>query len=148
MSKRSERLQIVIDLYRRQEQEALQFLGRTQQKLSEQQIQFEQLQKYRLENQAGLAQQQAAGLTIMQFQELRAFADKLDKAIAGQHSILLNYEQDLQRARKNWEESHHRTQNMEKINAQAKTEELKAEHRREQIEMDARATRTQRKDGI
>jgi flagellar biosynthesis chaperone FliJ len=37
---------------------------------------------------------------------------------------------------------------MEKINAQAKTEELKAEHRREQIEMDARATRTQRKDGI
>ncbi|WP_347987193.1 flagellar export protein FliJ [Methylomonas sp. AM2-LC] len=148
MSKRSERLKVIIDLYSRQEHDALQFLGRTQQKLTEQQTQLEQLQKYRLENRAGLAQQQAAGLTIMQFQELRAFADKLDKAIAGQQTLLANYEQDLHRARKNWEESHHRTQSMEKISAQAKAEELKAENRREQIEMDARATRTQRKDGI
>ncbi|MGD0959224.1 MAG: flagellar export protein FliJ [Methylomonas sp.] len=148
MSKKIERFKTVIELYARQEQEALQFLGAIQRKLTEQQSQLEQLEIYQLTSQANFAEQHATAISIMRFMELRAFADKLDKAIAGQKTLVAGHEQELSRARRNWEESHQRLENMKKINEIAKSEAVKAENRREQIEHDARAARSQRADGI
>ena len=148
MIKKSERLKLIIDLYARQEQEALQLLGRSQQKLLAQQSQLEQLQNYQIEHQTGFSMQQSKGLSMMQFMEMRAFADKLDKAIAGQKTVLAGFEQDFLRAQKNWEESHNRTKNMQKIRDSAKQDELNIEKKHEQTELDARAVRSQRKNGI
>ncbi len=146
MKKKSERLKMITDLHARQEQEALQALGRSQQKLLELQTQLQQLQKYRLDHKAKVEKQTTA-MSINQFLEFRAFADKLDKAITGQQLAVNIQEQDLQKVRKNWEEKHQRTKSLQKISDLALVEELKAEFKQEQLEQDARAARSG-KNGI
>jgi flagellar FliJ protein len=96
----------------------------------------------------GFTQQQSNGLSMLQFLEMKAFAEKLEKAIAGQKTVLAGFEQDFQRAQKNWAEIHNKTKNLQKISELAKQDELKIENKREQIELDARAVRAQRKNGI
>jgi flagellar protein FliJ len=148
MKKKSERLKVIIELQALQEQEALQALGRSRQKLQELLTQLEGLQTYRLEYQANLAQKQALGIGINQLLEFRAFADKLDKAIEGQHLALKTQEQEVQRAQVYWEESRQRTKSLQKVSDLALVEELKIENHREQLEQDARASRSSKKDGI
>lgn len=145
--KKSQRLKVIIDLHARQEQDALQALGRSQQKLREQQAQLENLQKYRQEYNASFAEQQRAGMNVNQLLEFRAFADKLDKAIDGQQLAVSAQERELLKARKHWEESHQRTKSLQKVSDLALAEELKVENKREQLEQDARAARSGRKDG-
>lgn len=144
---KSARLKVIIDLHARQEQEALEALGRCQQKLQEQLAQLENLQKYRQEYADRFAEQQRAGMNVNQLMELRAFADKLDKAIEGQQRGVSMQENELQKARKQWEEYHQRTKSLQKVSDLALAEELKVESKREQLEQDARAARSGRKDG-
>lgn len=146
--KRSKRLQTIIDLYALQEKEALQALGRCQQQLQEQQTQLEHLKVYRNEYQSKLAERQQAGMNVSQLLELRAFAEKLDKAIEGQQQAVFLNERDVQRAQAKWEESHQRTKSMDRLREIAVADELKQEDKREQSEQDARATRSARKDGL
>lgn len=146
--KKSERLKVIIDLHVRQEQDALQSLGHCQQKLQAQQAQLENLQKYRLEYNTRFAEQQRAGMNVNQLLELRAFADKLDKAIEGQELVVSTHENELLRARKNWQESHQRTKSLQKVSDLALAEELKVEAKREQNEQDEHAARSGRKDGM
>ncbi len=148
MKKKSQRLKVIIELQLIQEQEALQALGRCQQKFQELFTQLEGLHTYRLEYQANLTKKQALGMGINQLLEFRAFAEKLDKAIAGQQLAMKAQEQELQRAQNYWEESRQRTKSLQKVSDLAEAEELKSENRREQFEQDARASRTNKKDGI
>jgi flagellar FliJ protein len=148
MKKKSQRLKVIIELQLLQEQEALQALGRCQQKFQELLTQLEGLQNYRLEYQANLTKKQALGMGISQLLEFRAFAEKLDKAIEGQNLSLKIQEQELQRAQSYWEESRQRMKSLQKVSDLALAEELKIENRREQLEQDARAARGAKKDGI
>lgn len=148
MKKKSQRLKVIIELQVLQEQEALLALGRSQQKFQELLTQLEGLQTYRLEYQANLAKKQVIGIGINQLLEFRAFADKLDKAIEGQHLAIKTQEQDLQRMQSVWEETRQRTKSLQKVSDLALAEELKIENHREQLEQDARASRTNNKDGI
>jgi len=146
--KKSERLKVVIDLHARQEQDALEAMGRVQQKLQAQQIQLENLQTYRIEYGNKLLDRQRLGMNVNQLLEFRAFADKLDKAIDGQRHAVMLQERELQRARQRWEECHQRTKSLMKVSELALVEELKIENKREQAEQDARAARSARKDGM
>jgi len=148
MKKKSQRLKVIIELQALQEQEALQALGRSRQKYQELLKQLEGLQTYRLEYQANLANKQAQGIGISQLLEFRAFADKLDKAIEGQQLAIKAQEQDVQRAQSVWEESRQRTKSLQKVSDLALVAEFKIENHREQLEQDARASRTNKKDGI
>ncbi len=146
--KRSQRLKTITDLYTLQEKDALQILGRCQQQLQAQQTQLDHLNVYRREYQDKLAQRQQAGMNVSQLLELRAFADKLDKAIEGQQQAVQLQERELQTARAKWEEAHQRTKSMERLVEMAIAEELKQEYKREQSEQDARAARPAKKDGM
>lgn len=147
MSKKSERLKLIVSLHARQEQDALQALGRSQQKLLDLQSQLQQLQKYREDYRVNFDKQQRAGMNVNQLLEFRAFADKLDKAIDGQQLAVSNQEQELLRARQAWDECHQRTKSLQKICDLALNEELALEFKREQLEQDARAARI-KKDGM
>jgi flagellar protein FliJ len=146
--KRSQRLQSIIDLHVRQEKEALLILGRSQQQLQEQQAQLEHLKTYRHEYLTKLADRQQNGMNVSQLLEFRAFADKLNKAIEGQRQAVSVQEREFQRARSKWEDCHQRTKSLEKLAEMAAAEEHKLENKREQNELDARAARSARKDGI
>ncbi|MDD2760059.1 MAG: flagellar export protein FliJ [Methylomonas sp.] len=145
--KRSQRLQTIIDLHSRQENDALKLLGNCQQQLEVQQAQLENLLSYRQEYLSKLIERQQAGMNVSQLLEFRAFADKLDKAIDGQHQAVERVERDVQRARAAWEECHQRTKSLQKLGELAVAEELKIENKREQSEQDARAARSPKKDG-
>ncbi len=145
--KKSERLQVIIDLQANQEMEALEALGRCQQKRQQQQAQLESLQNYQQEYQNNLAERQRRGMNINQLLEFRAFADKLDKAIEGQRQTVQLQEREVQYAQKHWEEAHQRRKSLQKVSDLARAEELKLENKREQVEQDARAARTGRRDG-
>ena len=145
--KKSQRLVVIIDLQLREEQAALQALGRCQQQLQEQQRQLESLQHYRQQYQTNLAEQQRKGLQVGQLLELRAFADKLDKAIDGQQWVVSERERDVTKARETWEASHQRRKSLDKLRELARAEEQRLESKREQQEQDARASRSGRKDG-
>jgi len=146
--KRSQRLQTIIDIYTRQESEALQILGRSQQQLQVQQTQLEHLQNYQQEYLSKLVERQRTGMNVSQLLEFRAFADKLDKAIEGQRQAVLLQERDVHRAQKKWEECHQHTKSIQRLGDIAVAEELKIENKREQTEQDARAARSVRKNGI
>lgn len=146
--KRSHRLQVVIDLYLRQENEALQSLGRGQQQLQDQQDQLQSLQSYRDDYLQKLNEQQRVGMNVNQMLEFRAFADKLDKAIEGQQQVVTKKESEVMRLRRRWEDSHQQTKSLQKLSDLAKAEELKIQYKQEQAEQDARAARSSRKDGM
>lgn len=146
--KRSQRLQTIIDIHARQESEALQALGRSQQQLQVQQTQLDHLQIYHREYLAKLVERQQLGMNVSQLLEFRAFADKLDKAIEGQRHAVVLQERDVQRARTKWEECHQRTKSLQRLGELAIAEELKIENKLEQSEQDARAARASRKNGI
>ncbi len=146
--KRSQRLRPIIDLYARQEQDALLALGRSQRQLQDLQAQLEQLTLYRQEYLQKLAERQRTGMNVGQLQEFRAFADKLDKAITGQRQAVSLQQREVQRASNQWEETSHRTKSLEKLAEIAVTEERHQAHKREQSEQDDFAARSARKDGI
>lgn len=146
--KKSQRLKVVIELHERQEKEALEAMGRQQQKLDEQQRQLDNLQSYRLEYGHKLLDRQKQGMNVNQLLEFRAFADKLDKAIDGQRNAVLAQERELQRLHAMWEECHQRSKSLRKLSELALLEEQKLETRREQAEQDDRAARSARKDGM
>lgn len=146
--KRSQRLQTIIDIHVRQENDALQVLGSRQQQLAEQQEQLENLRQYCSEYQSKLQERQRQGMNINQLLEFRAFADKLDKAIEGQVQAVDQYQRELQRARGKWEECHQRTKSLQRLGELAVAEELKIENRHEQSEQDARAARSCKKGGM
>lgn len=145
--KKSERLKVIIDLHARQEQDALEAMGRCQQKWQDQQTQLENLQSYRLDYGEKLIERQRHGMNVNQLLEFRAFADKLDKAIDGQRQAVALLEREFARARKHWEECHQRHKSLQKVSDLALAEELKAEFKLEQAEQDARAARSGRRDG-
>ena len=145
--KKSERLQVIIDLHQRQEKDALEALGRVQQALQAQQDQLQHLYDYRIEYGNKLLERQKLGMNVNQLLEFRAFADKLDKAIDGQRQSVAAQERELQKVRKHWEECHQRTKSLRRVSELAVIEEVKLENKREQAEQDARAGRAGRKDG-
>ena len=145
--KRSQRLQTIIDLHTRQENDALKVLGSCQQRLDVEQKQLENLQSYQQEYLSKLVERQQMGMNVSQLLEFRAFADKLDKAIEGQRKAVTEKEREVQRAQVKWEECHQRTKSLQKLGDLAIAEELKIENKREQSEQDARAARSSRKDG-
>lgn len=146
--KKSQRLKVIIELQERQEREALQSLGRQQQKLQETQGQLDHLLNYRIEYGNKLLDRQRLGMNVNQLLEFRAFADKLDKAIDGQRHAVMQQERELQRLREIWEQCHQRCKSLHKVAEMALLEEQKLENRREQAEQDDRAARLSRKDGM
>lgn len=144
--KKSQRLQAITHLHARQEQDAMQAMGRSQRKLLDTQQQLDNLNQYRQEYNAKLQAQQQRGMNINQLLEFRAFAEKLDKAIEAQQDVVQSAERELQRMRKQWEECHQRTKSLQKLGDMALAEEQKLEDKREQAEQDARAGR-QKRDG-
>ncbi|MEY4720114.1 MAG: flagellar export protein FliJ [Pseudomonadota bacterium] len=145
--KKSQRLQVIIDLHLRQEKAALETMGRVQQTLQAQQDQLQHLNTYRIEYGNKLLERQKLGMNVNQLLEFRAFADKLDKAIDGQRQTVAAQERELSKARRHWEECHQRTKSLQRVSELAVIEEVKLENKREQAEQDARAGRAGRKTG-
>ena len=142
MKKKSQRIKAIVDIKAMQEKKALEVLGAAQRKLVTMQAQVDGLVDYRQEYRNRSNQLGAAGTGVSKLLEFRAFMDKLDKAIAEQELILMEYESEVLTKRKFWKELHYRTQSLQKVCDSALSVELKQEHKQEQLAQDEHASRS------
>ncbi|NOQ80955.1 MAG: flagellar export protein FliJ [Methylophaga sp.] len=144
MVKRSQRLQVIVDLKINQEKKYLEALGKQQNIKVQKETQLNSLKSYRQDYRGKNEHLIKSGISVMQLMEFRAFMGKMDKAIEGEEVTLKSLDSELERLRKNWEEAHMYTQGMQKIQGNARSNEQKQEEKKEQLEMDDRAARKKR----
>ncbi|MBE0471709.1 MAG: flagellar export protein FliJ [Methyloprofundus sp.] len=142
--KRSQRLQVIVDLKINQEKKYLDALGKQRNLKLQKETQLNSLKNYRQDYRDKNAKLIKNGISVMQLMEFRAFMEKMDKAIEGEERALKMLDSELERLRKNWEEAHMYTQGIQKIQGNARVSEQKQEEKKEQLAMDDRAARKKR----
>lgn len=145
--KKSQRLNVIVELNARNEKMTLKALGGIQQQRQAAETQLENLKVYRQDYETKYQSIAKIGVNIKQLLEFRAFMSKLDLAIEEQHQVILGVEKQLSSIRIQWEQQHQKTKSMQKVCEAAVKEELKAEDKREQNEQDDRGSRVGRNAG-
>ncbi len=146
--KKSQRLQVLVDLKSNQEKKYLDALGMAQSKKQQKEAQLKNLKDYQQDYLQQHEQTLKKGLSVIKLMEFRAFMEKMDKAIAGEEQSLIHIAQEIADLRKNWEVAHITTKNMQKVQNNAHMHELKAAEKKEQLEQDERAGRCLNKGGM
>jgi len=139
--KKSQRLQVIIDLKENQEKQCLEALGAEQLKKQQKAEQLNNLQSYHQDYVDKNAVQLAKGLPVLRLLEFNAFLEKMDKAIEGEEQALGRIDQQVNLLRDRWEKAHLHTKNIQKIQLKAKHLEQKEQDKKEQLEMDERGSR-------
>jgi len=146
--KKSQRLNVIVELNARNEQTSLKALGAVQQQKQAAETQLENLKQYRQDYELKYQSIAKVGLNIKQLLEFKAFMSKLDQALAEQEQVVASVGKQLIVSRKKWEQQHQKTKSLQKVCEAAIKDELKVEEKREQNEQDDRATRIGRNSGI
>ncbi len=139
MKKRSQRLQIIVDLKARKEKQYLEQLGIEQVKQNQKKVQLDNFKAYQLDYAKRHAHIMRAGVSVMELLEFRVFMDKMTKAIIGEEVVLQNIELSINQLRKEWEMSHIHTKKIKQIQESSVVIERKAADKKEQLEMDERS---------
>ena len=139
--KKSQRMQMIVEIKATQEKNALETLGAAQRKWLAMQEQLDNLILYRKDYQDQFNRLGSVGVKVAQLLEFRAFIDKLDQAIAGQQQTVQMLERELAEKRKIWEDLHQRGNGLQKLRDTALKSETQQANKAEQGEQDERAAR-------
>ncbi len=143
--KKSQRIQLIVDIKAKHEQNSLTALVEYQQKRQLAEQQLEHLKQYRQEYIDKFSTRSGAGIGIQTLLEFRSFIDKLDIAIAGQVKTVQQCLAEETRKRQVWEGLHQQTESLQKVCAKFSSAEAHLENKREQLESDDRASRMSRR---
>ena len=135
---RLKKMQPILDIAERKEQDAAKRLGLGQQKLDKARTNLENLVTYRNGYAARFEASGQEGLSVQQLTEYRAFLQKINKVIADQERTVSQAETDLTRLRAGWEDAHRHVLGMRKVVGKLHNEEIAKEQKREQLEQDDR----------
>jgi flagellar FliJ protein len=141
VTKRSERLSPILDLTENREKKSAEALGQSRKKLESARKGLDNLLQFRGNYAARFEKAANEGLGIRQVQEYRAFLEKINVAIADQERAVRKAERDENLQRAHWEADRQRMQGMRKVVDHSRTLEYAQEQKREQAEMDDRASR-------
>jgi flagellar FliJ protein len=136
MTKRSERLQVVLELAMRNEEAALKRLRDAQTALHEQQEQLAQLMQYQSDYQQQLRQTTSNPLRASQYQSSQYFLSQLGIAIDQQQARIEFCEAEMDAYRSQWQQLHQKTRGMDDFILQCQQKEQAELDKREQLEMD------------
>jgi flagellar protein FliJ len=139
--KKSQRLRAVVEIKESHEQKMLEMLGACQREHLAKQTKLENLVQYRQEYLEQYKQQAGKALRVKQMLEYRAFIDKLEKAIVKEEHTLELSARELLEKRGQWELAHQQSISMQKVHDTALDEELQEIEKKEQKELDDRASR-------
>ncbi len=143
--RKSQRLQVIVDLNAANEKTALEELGKWQTKKHEVQAQLESLRQYQQEYGDKYQTTSQSAINIDKLLEYRAFINKIGKAVEEQEQAVTEIEDKLGLARKSWERQHQKTESLQKVCHSALAAEEQIEDKREQREQDDRSSRKSRK---
>lgn len=134
MTSRADRLQPAVDQAHKRRNDAMQKLAEQQQRVARAEQQLIELRRYRQEYAAG----QGGGMSVAALLNRQQFIDRIDGAIAQQQAEVQRQQRQLEHARGHWREAHAREKALDSVVGQYRTQERKAEDRREQNDVDER----------
>ncbi len=139
--KRSRRLQIVLDLIAREEDQERQLLGQLRSQLQASDAKIDQLVAYQRQYQEDLRSTSASVKSVRHIQTFHVFISRLGTAIEQQQqqSLLLKQKLDVQTGK--WQTVYQKKKNMEEYIERCKNEEQVEEDRKEQRQLDDAAHR-------
>ncbi len=145
--KRSQRLQVIVDLKANEEKKQLEALAQEQAKKVQKEAQLQNLKAYQQDYFQQNKAKMKNGISVLRLLEFRAFIAKMDQAIEGEEQGLQEINKTIECLKKDWEAAHFSTQNMQKIQYKAKKTEVALVEKKEQLEMDEHAARLSIKSG-
>jgi len=134
-------LETLIDLARRETDDAAKRLGASLKAVDEARQKHEMLVGYREEYVNRFQEAQAAGITPMAYRNFQAFMDKLDVAVKGQHDAITRAEQRSDQEKLAWQTAERKRVSYSTLNERADAAALKLENKRDQKQMDEHAAR-------
>lgn len=135
MKSRSVRLQPAADHAREKREDATQRLAEQQGRLQSAEHQLGELQRYRAEY---ALQASGEGMTVSALLNRQQFIDRIDQAILQQQFEVQRQRRQLEQVRGDWRAAHARERALDSVIDKARTQERKAEDRREQNVIDER----------
>ncbi|TAL86754.1 MAG: flagellar export protein FliJ [Rhodanobacter sp.] len=134
MSSRATQLQPAVDQARQRSEDALAQLALRQQQLAKAEHQLAELQRYRHEYAMG----GDGSLTVSGLLNRQKFVERIDQAIAQQTAEIARLQSQFELVRDGWQQAHARESALDSVVEGYRTEERRAESRREQAESDER----------
>jgi len=138
---RSKRLGPILELAETKEKQAAQDLGASRQRLEEARKGLNSLQGFRNNYTARFHQSGNQGLGVRQLAEYRAFLGKINAAIGEQERVVQACEAELDARKRAWEQARQHTLGMKKIMEKLQMDQHRQDQRKEQGELDERASR-------
>lgn len=141
MTVRSERLQVVLTLEQRKEQQALDRMNDVRRQWQAEQDRLEELQRYQQEYHQQMRQQQQGTVPVARLQGWQSFIARLDRLIGEQQARTRQAEQRVEQARQQWHQAWERRRGMEKYIETCRAQEQLARDQAEQKQADEAAAR-------
>lgn len=139
--KRAKRLQPVGQLMDEIERESALRVAATQTRLSEAQQRYSELQRYLDEYRQIFEQRARAGMGVAGMREYQVFMSRLSEAVQAQRGVVDQLIAECETERAAWTQAAARKNAVSKVIERARSDERKAEDRRQQHELDERAQR-------
>ncbi|MCK7543453.1 flagellar export protein FliJ [Marinobacter bryozoorum] len=141
MTVRSERLQVVLELEERKEQQALDRMNEVRRQWQAEQDRLAELQSYQQEYHQQMRQQQQGTVPVSRLQGWQSFIARLDLLIGEQQARASQAEQRVEQARQQWQQAWERRRGMERYIDTCRVQEQRARDLAEQKQADEAAAR-------
>lgn len=138
---RSKRLEVVLTLEERKEQEALERIGEARKLVEQQRQQVNNLHQYQQEYRDQIRANQQGVVDVRRLQSYQAFIGQLDQVIAQQQKQLDQAEKVFDARRAEWQEAYERKRGMEKYIESCRLQERREQDIKEQKLADEAAGR-------
>ncbi|WP_111497727.1 flagellar export protein FliJ [Marinobacter bohaiensis] len=141
MKPKSQRLEVVLALEQRREDEALEAMNRAREQWRQQEHQLGELKRYQADYREQMRQGQQGTVSVARLQGWQAFIGQLDQAIQGQEQQARRSAEVFEQAREQWRQAYERKKGMAKHIDACRAEEQRARDLREQKQADEAANR-------
>lgn len=138
---RSRRLEVVLSLEERKEQEALERMGEARKLVEQQREQVQNLNRYQQEYRDQIRNSQQGVVQVSRLQAWQAFIAQLDQVIRQQQKQLEQAEQVFEARKQEWQQAWERRRGMEKYIETCRQQEQREQDLREQKLSDEAAGR-------
>ncbi|MBU2955246.1 flagellar export protein FliJ [Marinobacter sp. F3R08] len=139
---RSRRLETVLSLEERKEQEALERMGEARKLAEQQREQVQNLSRYQQEYRDQIRNSQQGVVQVSRLQAWQAFISQLDQVIRQQQNQLQKAEEVFEARKQEWQRAWERRRGMEKYIETCRQQERKEQDLREQKLSDEAAGRS------
>ena len=139
MKRRSQRLQVVLDVEDRHEQAARERFQSAQQALAEQKQRLDELERYHNEYQQQIREDASGTTSAARLQAGQQFISQLVAAIAQQQQQVDRHQAAVEEARKQWQAAREKREGMARYIETCRRREAREDERREQKALDEAA---------